>query len=70
MWYVIKTQNGVQITNIHQHDFRNVLHRAWDYNLAQKFVWEMSERKKDRISTAIGIGALAFVMLAGGVNVG
>ena len=70
MWYVIKPQNGVQITNIHQHDFRNVLHRAWDYNLAQKFVWEMSERKKDRISTAIGVGALAFVMLAGGVNVG
>ena len=70
MWYVIKTKNGLQITNVYQYDFRKVLHRAWDYNLAQKFVWEISQRKKDRIRTAIGIGAFAFVMLAGGVNVG
>ena len=70
MWYVIKTDNGVQITNIHQHDFRNVLHRAWNYNLAQKFVWELSERKKDRIRTALGGVAFIAIMLAGSVNLG
>lgn len=70
MWYVIKTDNGVQITNIHQHDFRNVLHRAWDYNLAKRFVWEMSERKKDRIHTALGGVAFVAIMLAGSVNFG
>tara|TARA_R100001443_G_scaffold29898_1_gene43257 strand:+ start:2051 stop:2263 length:213 start_codon:yes stop_codon:yes gene_type:complete len=70
MWYVIKTDNGLQITNVYQYDFRNVLHRAWDYNLAQKFVWELSQRKKDRIRTALGGVAFLIVMLAGGLNVG
>ena len=60
MWYVIKTKNGLQITNIHQHDFRNVLHRAWDY----------SERKKDRIRSALGGVAFIAIMLAGSVNFG